>query len=54
LVRVLVDAWQLGPRWYDARWDGTMERGGRAPSGVYLAVFRAGRVESTSRLVLAK
>ena len=54
LVRVLVDGWQAGPSRQEARWDGSMERGGRAPSGVYLAVFRAGRVEFTSRLVLAK
>lgn len=50
LVRVLVDG-NLPAGRHRAHWDGRMERGGAAASGVYFARFRAGSFAASRRML---
>ncbi|RPJ49324.1 MAG: hypothetical protein EHM19_00510 [Candidatus Latescibacterota bacterium] len=52
-VRVLLDE-TLMPGWHAAEWDGRMESGTSAPSGVYFAVVRAGSWRATEKLLLLR
>jgi len=53
LVRTLVDEDRPAGR-YEMRWNGTSDRGGRLPSGVYFCRMQAGSFRETRRMTLAK
>jgi hypothetical protein len=50
-VRQLVNAMQPGG-FYEARWDGRLENGARAPAGIYFYQLRAGDQMVTKKLML--
>jgi hypothetical protein len=50
-VRQLVNTTQTGG-YYEARWDGRLENGERAPAGVYFYQLQAGALSATKKLLL--
>lgn len=53
VVRVLVDAVEPAGK-YEARWDGTSDRGQQVASGVYICRMEAGSFRDTRRMTLVK
>jgi uncharacterized protein (DUF362 family) len=52
-VRNLVEG-QQGPGWFQTVWDGRMDDGLQAPSGVYICVLEAGRVRRSIKMQLVQ